>query len=149
MKEIQDILAEFEHRRGEPLALATLVRAHGSSYRRPGARMLITSDGGTVGALSGGCLEDEVALRAQEVMTTGVPILLRFDTRLRYGCHGTIDVFVEPVRPELLDQLAAAQRARRACGVATVFEGDTSLGSRVVVSPDDAPPGAFTQTIRP
>ncbi len=149
MKEIQEIIRVYKHRLGEPLALATLVRARGSSYRRPGARMLIASGGGTVGALSGGCLEDEVALRAREVMTTGVPILLSFDTRLRYGCDGTIDVFVEPVRPELLDQLAAAQDARRACGIETIFEGNTSLGSRIVVALDDAPAGAFLQTIRP
>jgi len=51
MKEIRDIIAEFARRRGEPLALATLVRARGSSYRRPGARMLIASDGQTIGTL--------------------------------------------------------------------------------------------------
>ena len=78
VKEITDILKAFEGRRGEPLALATLVRARGSSYRRPGARMLITADGRTVGALSGGCLEEEVAVRAREVFATGQPLLLQF-----------------------------------------------------------------------
>ena len=149
MKEIRDIIAEFEQRRGEPLALATLVRARGSSYRRPGARMLIAADGATVGALSGGCLEEEVARRAQEVIATGVPLLLSFDTRLRYGCNGSIDIFVERAPSEFLEQLAAAQRERRVCLVTTVFENDTSLGSRAGGSPDEAPAGAFCQTIRP
>ena len=103
MNEIRDIIAEFARRRGEPLALATLVRARGSSYRRPGARMLIASDGSTVGTLSGGCLEEEVARRAQDVIATGKPLLLSFDTRLRYGCHGSIDIFIERARSELLD----------------------------------------------
>ncbi len=111
--------------------------------------MLITSDSSTVGTLSGGCLEEEVARRAQDVIATGKPLLLSFDTRLRYGCHGSIDIFVERVRPELLDQLATAQRERRECLIATVFEGDHSLGSEIVVPPRDAPLGAFVQTIPP
>lgn len=149
MKEIRDILAEFGRRRGEPLALATLVRARGSSYRRPGARMLITGDGGAVGALSGGCLEEEVAVRAQEVITGGEPVLLSFDTRLRYGCNGTIDIFVERVRPELLERLAAAQRNRSESLLATVFENSQSLGTRFLYSTEEALPGAFVQLIPP
>lgn len=149
MKEISNILKTFERRRGEPLALATLVRAHGSSYRRPGARMLITADGQTVGALSGGCLEEEVALRAREVFATGEPLLLNFDTRLRYGCNGAIEVLIELADTALLDHLAAAQRARHETLVATIFENTTPLGSRLLAQPEEAPPGAFLQTIPP
>ena len=149
MKEICDIIVECERRRGEPLALATLVRARGSSYRRPGARMLITTDRQTVGALSGGCLEEEVAVRARAVTATGEPVLLSFDTRLRYGCNGAIEIFVERMRPELSEHLAAAQRARRECLLATVFEGVNSLGTRFLLAADEALPGAFVQVIRP
>jgi len=149
MKEIQEIIRAFEQRRAQPLALATLVRAHGSSYRRAGARMLITADRRTVGALSGGCLEEEVAVRAQEVIATGEPVLLSFDTRLRYGCNGAIEIFVERVRPELLDRLAAEQRNRSESLLATVFENSCSLGTRFLSSADEALPGAFVQLIRP
>lgn len=149
MKEIRDIISTFEARAGEPCALATLVRARGSSYRRPGARMLIARDRSTVGALSGGCLEEEVAERAQEVIATGTPVLLSFDTRLRYGCNGAIDIFVEKVDPVVLDELAAAQRARRLTWLATVFENSESLGSRFLASPADAPENAFVQMIPP
>ena len=121
MKEIRDIIAEFERRRGEPLALATLVRARGSSYRRPGARMVIAADAHTVGSLSGGCLEEEVARHAQDVIASGQPLFLSFDTRLRYGCHGSIDIFIERAPSEVFDHLTAAQRERRECRVATVF----------------------------
>jgi len=149
MKEIQEIIRVFEQRRDQPLALATLVRADGSSYRRPGARMLITGDRQTVGTLSGGCLEEEVAIRAQEVIATGDPMLLGFDTRLRYGCNGAIQIFVERVRPELLDRLVAAQHTRSECLLATVFENSESLGTRLLSSADEALPGAFVQLIRP
>src|SRR4051812_26567908 len=102
MKEIREILRLSELRRGEPFALATLVAARGSSYRRPGARMLICPDGATAGSLSGGCLEEEVTLRAAEVMRTGEPALMSFDTRLRFGCNGSIDIFIEAADEDFL-----------------------------------------------
>src|SRR3977135_3677542 len=98
MKENRGILRLFELHRGEPFALATLVRTHGSSYRRPGARMLICGDGATAGSLSGGCLEEEVTRRALEVMRGGTPLLMNFDTRLRFGCNGSIEIFVDTIR---------------------------------------------------
>src|SRR5689334_4947714 len=149
MKEIRDIIAEFERRRSEPLALATLVRARGSSYRRPGARMLIAQDGVVVGVLSGGCLEEEVAARAREVIATGVPSFISFDTRLRYGCNGAIDIFIESSSPPFFDGIAAAMRERRECVVATTFAGSQSLGSRIIVNATEASEGTFVQVLQP
>jgi xanthine dehydrogenase accessory factor len=113
LKDIYDILGEFRKRPGERFALATLVRAEGSSYRRPGARMLICEDGTVVGSLSGGCLEEEVALRAREVMETGEPALITFDTRKRFGCHGKIDIFIERLSEKFLLDLAIDLDKRR------------------------------------
>lgn len=141
---MQDIIRAHEARRGEAFALATLVRARGSSYRRPGARMLIAADGKFIGTLSGGCLEEEVAARAQEVIATGVPVELHFDTRLRYGCNGAIDVLLEKLPANFLDEIAVAFRTRRTCRVAT-----DSSGSRLLHSPADAPNDAFVQEIEP
>ena len=149
MKEIRDIIAEFERRRGEPLALATLVRARGSSYRRPGARMLIAQDGTTVGVLSGGCLEEEVAARAREVISSGIPSFMSFDTRLRYGCNGAIDILIESASPQLFDGIAAALRERRECVVATTFAGPNSLGSRLLANATAPSEGMFNQILHP
>ncbi|MEY2488356.1 MAG: xanthine dehydrogenase accessory factor [Verrucomicrobiota bacterium] len=150
MKEIIDIIREWEGRRGEPLALATLVRAQGSSYRRPGARMLICSDGTTAGSLSGGCLEEEVARRAFDVLRAGAPSLMSFDTRLRFGCNGTIEIFVEAARESLLAEVAAQLGERRACRIATVFAGkEKELGSRILSAGEHAPAGAFVQDLQP
>jgi xanthine/CO dehydrogenase XdhC/CoxF family maturation factor len=149
MKEIRDIIAEFERRRGEPLALATLVRARGSSYRRPGARMLIAQDGTTVGVLSGGCLEEEVAARARDVIASGISSLMSFDTRLRYGCNGAISIFIEKASPPFLDRIAAAMRERRECVVATTFAGSESLGSRLLEDVTKPSEGTFVQILHP
>jgi xanthine dehydrogenase accessory factor len=150
MKEIRDILRLFELHRGEPLALATLVRTQGSSYRRPGARMLICGDGTRAGSLSGGCLEDEVARRGLEVMRDGTPVLMNFDTTLRFGCNGSIDVFVESVRPEFLAQLAANFSERRSARAVTIFTGpNVETGTRFVTRDMEILDGAFVQEIEP
>ena len=148
MKEIRDILRLYELHRGEPFAFATLVVAKGSSYRRPGARMLICADGTMAGSLSGGCLEEEVARRAFDVMRDGIPILMSFDTRLRFGCNGSIDVFVERAREDFLSQLAANFSERRSCRAVTIFTGE-DLGTRLVRSDAIIPVGAFAQEIEP
>src|SRR5467141_2243513 len=78
-------------------ALATLVQTEGSTYRKPGARLLIDSHGGTLGVLSGGCLEEEIGRRGREVITNPSPVLLSFDTKRLYGCDGQLKILVEPI----------------------------------------------------
>ena len=95
MKDFYDIVREWKKRRDQRFALATLVHVEGSSYRRPGARLLICEDGMMVGSLSAGCIEDEVARHASEVLRTGEPTLMSFDTRRRFGCAGKIDILIE------------------------------------------------------
>lgn len=149
MKEIADIIREWERHRGQPFALATLVRAQGSSYRRPGARMLICADGTSAGSLSGGCLEEEVARRAFEVLRTGTPSLMSFDTRLRFGCNGAIEIFLEAARESFLSELADEFGNRRGCRAVTVFSGAGEPGTRILSNGENEPAGAFVQEIQP
>jgi xanthine/CO dehydrogenase XdhC/CoxF family maturation factor len=135
MKDVYDILRTWKDgQAAEPgggLALATLVRAVGSSYRRPGARMLICEDGTTVGSLSAGCLEGEVATCARNVLRHGEPQVFSFDTRRRFGCAGKIDIFVERIDEQLLADLARELDRRRSCFVVTKFSG-SELGTRML-----------------
>ncbi|MGA7275704.1 MAG: XdhC family protein [Candidatus Udaeobacter sp.] len=123
MKDIYDILRECGNRSGEDFALATLVRTKGSSYRRPGARMLICQDGTTVGSLSAGCLETEVAECAREVFRTGQSVVVSFDTRRSFGCAGKIDIFIERVDQTFFADLMENLQARRVHVAVTRFEG--------------------------
>ena len=110
MKELQDIVAAFEQVESgsTTAALATLVKAQGSTYRRPGARMLMTSQGQMVGSLSGGCLEGDVFEQAQAVMASGKPIVVQYDTMsdddiiwgLGLGCNGIVQILIERVEQE-------------------------------------------------
>jgi xanthine dehydrogenase accessory factor len=149
LKELQEILVEWEKHRDEPLALATLVRASGSSYRRPGARMLITQSGATVGSVSAGCLEEEVAIYGAKVLRTGRPRIISFDTRRRFGCDGTIEVFIERAADDLFDELARNLASRRPCVVVTVFENANRLGSFVSLNHYVVISGTFCQRVEP
>ena len=147
MNEVHELIQFWERRSNEPLALATLVRARGSSYRRPGARMLISRDGAFAGSLSAGCIEEEVVARARDVLERGQPQLIAFDTRRRFGCSGSIEIFIEQVSADLLRELRDHLQTRKSCEVATVFENSNDLGSRIVAG--FVEPGAFVQTIEP
>ena len=118
---------------GEAVALATLMRVEGSSYRRPGARLLIARDGAYAGSISGGCLEAEVIRKAQWMVRSG-PTLQRYSTlfddtaEVPYGlgCGGTVEVLLEPAgTPEfnaLLEAMEASLSGERR-RVATQIEG--------------------------
>jgi xanthine/CO dehydrogenase XdhC/CoxF family maturation factor len=146
MKEFREIIRFWEERRGQALALATLVSAQGSSYRRPGARMLIDSAGEYAGGVSAGCIEQEVIACASQVLRTGEAKLMAFDTRLRFGCHGAIEILLEPVATELMAGLRDSVIHRQNCLLKTIVHGRERGTS--IAEPDDAP-GAFFQVIEP
>ena len=109
MKEIQAILQAWsELGRGGHAVLATVVRVNGSAYRRPGARMLLLPDGRTIGTVSGGCLEDDLKLRAWQLTARGEPAVLRYDSTsdgdivwgLGLGCKSVIDLLIERLDPD-------------------------------------------------
>src|SRR6201992_3988749 len=110
MKEIHSIIQAFDkaQQQGKQTALATVVHVEGSSYRRPGARMLITQDGELTGAISGGCLEGDALRKALLVMACQQPMLVTYDTMddddaklgVGLGCNGIIHILIEPVHPE-------------------------------------------------
>ena len=84
--------------------IATLVRTEGSTYRRAGARCLITDDGDVTGTISGGCLERDLAARANSWMDDLQPRLITYDSSreddivfgLGLGCRGVVDIHIEP-----------------------------------------------------
>ncbi len=81
MKELEQILqlwAQAEHA-GESAVLGTVVKTRGSSYRLPGARLLLTSSGQRAGSISGGCLEDDLIKKAWWFTESG-PVIRRYDT---------------------------------------------------------------------
>lgn len=117
MRERRQIVERW--RRGGATVLVTLVRAEGSTYRQPGARLLIGSDGGYAGTISGGCLEAEVVRKAAWQVRAGAAVerystLFDDTAQIPYGlgCGGTVDLLMEPVAtPECAALLRAIERS--------------------------------------
>lgn len=107
MKEIREIINAYNKARinEKRLALATLVHLNGSSYRRPGARMIVDEEGQLTGAISGGCLEGDALRKAVFCIHTQRPKLVVYDTSdeedatigIQLGCSGIIQVLFEPI----------------------------------------------------
>jgi xanthine dehydrogenase accessory factor len=139
VKALQQIIRRVAENPSRPWALATRVQTKGSTYRKPGARLLVDSEGGTLGVLSGGCLEEEIARHGQKVIDDASPVLLSFDTRRLYGCDGQLKTLVEPLpaageNGNLITEIGRLLGNREVCRVRTCFEGDT-LGSELL-APD-------------
>src|SRR4030095_14671939 len=110
MKDFKTIVTEFRKIdfTERKAAIATVVKVRGSSYRSPGARMLITDDGKWVGSISGGCLEGDALRKAREVINERKPLCVTYDTReesnqnlgISLGCNGVIDVLIEPINED-------------------------------------------------
>ena len=135
MNELDTILEAAARCRssGERYALATVVSVRGSSYRRPGARLLVPEHGAPVGLISGGCLEEEAARLAREALRLEAPMLVSIDHSaegdelwgLGLGCRGVIELLAEP--PELATETLEALRAAgagRATYLLTGLDGE-------------------------
>lgn len=109
-KEVRDILAAFKiaKQQGRQTALATIVHVEGSSYRRPGARMLVEDTGKITGAISGGCLEGDALTKALLAINQQQNKLVTYNTLLeddlefgvQLGCNGIVHILFEPIDPE-------------------------------------------------
>ena len=91
---------------GRRVALATVIDARGSTPRDVGSKMLIDS-GELVGTIGGGCGEADVLEVARRVLETGKPARVRVeltddeDSWSPAVCGGVMEVFVEPVEPDV------------------------------------------------
>ena len=102
---MKELLPEIDRWRekGERVAIATVIATRRSAPRPVGSKLAVSESGELAGSVSGGCVESDVVLAAQEVLAGGEPRLLTYgitdDMALGVGlpCGGEIDVFVEPL----------------------------------------------------
>ncbi|MCC5647359.1 XdhC family protein [Nostoc sp. CHAB 5824] len=154
MNELQAILEGFEssQKNSQITFLATVVKTQGSTYRRPGAKMLMTNTGRIIGTISAGCLENDVFEHTQQRMSNGEPIVVTYDNTASedifwgfgLGCNGTVQVLIERLEKESSpNAIAFIQECfnKKHLGIiATVFafEGavKVKLGSRLLLYPN-------------
>lgn len=161
-RQVLDRLAEW-HSAGVPCALATVVRVRGSAYRHEGAKLLVASDGRSIGNVSGGCLEEDVREVALRVIRRGVAELREYcgganevqAWDLGVGCEGVVELYIEPVR-----DARDAERAMIAAERAHVVMTDLQSGARECRALEDVElqelasrgeqrPGRFIEILHP
>jgi xanthine dehydrogenase accessory factor len=156
MNELQAILKAFDEsqKSGETSYLATVVNTKGSTYRRPGAKMLMTNTGKIVGAISGGCLENDVFQHTRLSMHLGEPIVVTYDNTadedivwgFGLGCNGVVQVFIERLDVEskvnAIAFIAQCLNNQQRGVIATVFGVENALnvkvGSRLILNHDNS-----------
>jgi xanthine/CO dehydrogenase XdhC/CoxF family maturation factor len=152
MKEIAQILELWSSvaAAGEEAVLATVVKTQLSSYRLPGARLLLTKHGRRVGSISGGCLEDDVVKKAWWLTERG-SIVRRYDTTpdneiatggYGLGCNGIVHVLMERIKPrdaQILDLIRDVRSKRRPAVVAHVIEPVSGVGERFILGAHNLP----------
>ncbi|WP_294310388.1 XdhC family protein [uncultured Chryseobacterium sp.] len=134
MKEINDIIKAYRKAKaaGKKTALATVVKVEGSSYRQPGARMLITEDGELTGAISGGCLEGDALKKALLAIHQEQNKLITYDTSndedsdfgVQLGCNGIVHILFEYINYDQghpVDLLIKAAEERRDSVLTCIF----------------------------
>lgn len=144
MSELQRLLSAYDRQRNtkNQCALATVTKVEGSSYRRPGARMLVTDDGQLTGSISGGCLEGDALRRARRVMLTGKSEIIVYDSTdieedlqhgAQLGCEGTIQILLEPVDYQDLNNpvelLRKTSRQDHPVVLITILSAKNSIGN--------------------
>lgn len=147
MKDFKTIVAEFKKIdfTSRKAALATVVKVRGSSYRSPGARMLITDDGKWIGSISGGCLEGDALRKARQVMSDAKPMTVTYDTSeesnqnlgIGLGCNGIIDVLIEPIDiTSENNPIALFEKfihTKEPLALATIYGGKSGVGEKIVL----------------
>ncbi|MFL6230162.1 MAG: XdhC family protein [Pyrinomonadaceae bacterium] len=161
MKDIRDILdwQAGADTGARERVLATVVKTIGASYRRPGARMLIVGGERAVGAISGGCLEQDIVARAARLKNSPRPLLVAYDSQQEQelvfgaatGCGGIVWVLIENLNASATFDYLPAVRAqlerRHTCALATVIQSDSErarTGQHLVFGADVEPAGDIT-----
>jgi len=112
-------------------AIATVVDLDGSSYRKPGVRMIIHDNGQMVGAVSGGCVEKEILNQSYTVFKTGEPKIITYDGRYRLGCEGILYILIELFDPEteMLRALDKCLEERESLKIDCFYKKEATINS--------------------
>jgi xanthine/CO dehydrogenase XdhC/CoxF family maturation factor len=147
MSELRQILELWRSARDhrEEICLATVVGIEGSSYRKPGTRMLLTSGGGRAGTISGGCLERELQKKAWWLTESRATVqkystFVDEDSEMPHGlgCGGIVSVLLERGEPahRTLAALEQTKKRREAMAIVYVIDANSpeSVGCTLILS---------------
>ena len=151
--ELKEIIlqANINQKKGLKNVLVTVVDLDGSSYRKPGVRMLISEDNKMVGAVSGGCVEKEILHRSNSVFQKKKAKIITYDGRYKLGCEGVLYILIEPffISEEFYTKFTHSILNRESINIASFFtkneETNSSFGS--VLSFQNGAEFSFSQNV--
>lgn len=138
-KHIVEEASTAKHK-GLKSVLASVVALDGSSYRRPGVRMLVLENGKMIGAVSGGCVEKEILLQSKTVFKTGKAKIMTYDGKYRLGCEGVLYILLEIFNPNetFISVFKKCLKERNAFNIQSYFEKKegviAGIGSQVKIN---------------
>ncbi|MDY7394147.1 XdhC family protein [Aureibaculum sp. 2210JD6-5] len=130
--------------------VATVVALEGSSYRKPGVRMLILENGQMVGAVSGGCVEKEILKQSASVFKNGMSKVMTYNGRYRLGCEGVLYILLELFNPDtaFFDAFSMCLKQHKTFNIDSSYSEDTNsnkvFGSLLSIDNFDFP---FNKTV--
>lgn len=141
---MQELIESIEKwfSQGKQVALAMVVNVKDSAPRGVGAKMAVSSTGEMEGSVSAGCVEGAVVQEAQQVMTTGKPVLVKYGISdeqafsVGLSCGGTIEVFIRPFLAADLDEVKPYLESGRFFAQGVLLDG-SKVGKTVVVFPEE------------
>ena len=128
---MRDVLETLERwlAQGMRVATATVVKTERSAPRQPGAVLAVSEGGEVAGSVTGGCVEPAVFEEARAVLAGGPPRLVTYgiadEQAFEVGlpCGGTVHIFLNLARRDLVQEIAAAVRDEQSVALATTIEG--------------------------
>ncbi len=144
-------LAQLEA--GHRAALATLVRADGSSPRPVGSQIAVTQDGRHFGYITGGCAEAAIHDEAVQVIRTGTPRLLRYGEGsafmdIQLPCGAGIDVLISSPTLSAIEEVLSGLSARQPVALNLLGDADTAPKMRGFTQ-DPAPDETWVKNYTP
>lgn len=151
MREIAGDVSRWIADGASQIAVATVIRTHGSAPRKEGAKLAYRAGGGLTGSISGGCVEASIIEAAAEILRTRIPRIIHFDTsddeawEVGLPCGGSIDVLLEPIDLEAFELARRRVESNEGYGAVTILPADGSAagtGTLVIAGPGEQA-GAF------
>lgn len=133
--EFRNIVEAYQtaKQQGLKTVLATVVALDGSSYRKPGVRMLILENKIMIGAVSGGCVEKDILRQSESVFKNGKSKMMTYDGRFRLGCEGILYILLEVFQPEddFIAEFKTCLKSRNHFKIASYFSKEEGTHSGI------------------
>lgn len=133
--EFRNIVEAYQtaKQQGLKTVMATVVALDGSSYRKPGVRMLILENKSMIGAVSGGCVEKDILRQSESVFNNGESKMMTYDGRFRLGCEGILYILLEVFQPndDFIEAFNTCLKTRNHFKIASYFSKEEGTHSEI------------------